>query len=290
MVDLIERFFNYLTVEKGLSQNTLHAYKNDIKKFQAYLKKTSKDLIGFNKGDFISYLNHLRSSGNQTSTIARNISALRGLCKFMLMEGILEEDPVENIGTPKGWKHLPWIPGPKDVLSLIEKPEGKLSLRDRAILELLYSSGLRASEITNLKIDEINFEAGFITLMGKGSKERVVPVNERTMETIKKYIKQLRPQLLKKKLSPNLFIAKGGKSMTRQRLWQIIKLYAKGLSSNVSPHTLRHCFASHLLSGGADLRTLQKMLGHSDISTTQIYTKVTPDHLKKIHKEHHPRG
>jgi len=290
MVDLIERFFNYLTVEKGLSQNTLHAYKNDIKKFQAYLEKTSKDLIGFNKGDFISYLNHLRSSGNQTSTIARNISALRGLCKFMLIEGILEEDPVENISTPKGWKHLPWIPGPDEVLSLIEKPEGKFSLRDRAILELLYASGLRASEIINLKIDEINFEAGFITLMGKGSKERVVPVNERTMETIKKYIKELRPQLLKKKLSSNLFIAKGGKSMTRQRLWQIIKLYAKGLSLDVSPHTLRHCFASHLLSGGADLRTLQKMLGHSDISTTQIYTKVTPDRLKKIHKEHHPRG
>lgn len=291
MVNIIERFFNYLTVEKGLSSNTIEAYRNDIKKFKDYLKKNGKGITSFKKGYIISYLNHLRDLGNQTPTIARNIATLRGLCKFMLLEGIIEEDPIENLSIPKGWKHLPRILGTKEVFSLIESPEGnKFSLRDKAILELLYSSGLRASETINLKIDDINFETGFITLMGKGSKERVVPLNERVIGTIKQYIEDVRQGLLNKKISPYLFIAKGGGAMTRQRLWQIIKFYARQLSMNISPHTLRHCFASHLLEGGADLRALQKMLGHADISTTQIYTKVTPDRLKKVHKEYHPRG
>lgn len=291
MVDLIKRFFNYIVVEKGLSSNTLQAYRNDIKKFQDYLEENGKGITDFNKIDLISYLNHLRDIGNQTPTIARSLSAIRGLCRFMLLEGIIAEDPVENLSAPRAWRHLIGVLPLEEVFSLMEKPEGKtLSLRDRAILELLYSSGLRASEIINLKIDDINFEAGFIRVVGKGSKERVVPLNERAMETIKRYIQELRPILLKKKVDGNLFIGRGGKPMTRQRLWQIIKLYAKGLSGKVSPHTLRHCFASHLLDGGADLRTLQKMLGHSDISTTQIYTMVTPERLKRIHKEHHPRG
>lgn len=291
MVDLIKRFFNYLIVEKGLSSNTLQAYRNDIKKFQDYLEENGKGITDFNKIDLISYLNHLRDIGNQTPTIARSLSAIRGLCRFMLLEGIIAEDPVENLSAPRAWRHLIGVLPLEEVFSLMEKPEGKtLSLRDRAILELLYSSGLRASEIINLKIDDINFEAGFIGVVGKGSKERVVPLNERAMETIKRYLQELRPILLKKKVDGNLFIGRGGKPMTRQRLWQIIKLYAKGLSGKVSPHTLRHCFASHLLDGGADLRTLQKMLGHSDISTTQIYTMVTPERLKRIHKEHHPRG
>ncbi|MCK5427072.1 MAG: tyrosine-type recombinase/integrase, partial [Thermodesulfovibrionia bacterium] len=179
----------------------------------------------------------------------------------------------------------------EDVFSLLEKPKDKkLSLRDKAILELMYSSGLRASEIINLKLNDINFEAGFVTVMGKGSKERIVPMNERAMRIIQQYIQELRPLLLKNKNIQNLIIAKGGKPMTRQRVWQLIKLYSKDLPFDVSPHTLRHCFASHLLNGGADLRALQKMLGHADISTTQIYTKVTSERLKKIHKDHHPRG
>ncbi|MBI5050160.1 MAG: site-specific tyrosine recombinase XerD [Nitrospirae bacterium] len=291
MVNLTERFFNYLTVEKGLSLNTLEAYKNDMQKLQDYLAENGRDITHFSKKDLISYLNHLRDKNNQTPTIARSISAIRGLCKFMLLEGVIDEDPIENLSTPKGWKRLPKVLGKEEVLSFIEKPDGeKLSLRNRAILEMLYSSGLRASEIINLKIDDINFQAGFITVMGKGSKERLVPVNEPAMQTVKQYIQELRPLIVRKKTIPNLFVAKGGKPMTRQRLWQIIKTYAKGLSVNVSPHTLRHCFATHLLEGGADLRTLQKMLGHSDISTTQIYTKVTPERLKKIHREYHPRG
>jgi len=291
MVDLIERFLNYIVVERGLSSNTLQAYRNDIRKFEDYLKENAKGITDFNKLDLISYLNHMRDIGNQTQTIARSLSTIRGLCRFMLLEGIIAEDPVENLSAPRGLRHLIDVLSLEEVFSLMEKPEGKtLSLRDKAILELLYSSGLRASEIINLKIDDINFEAGFLRVVGKGSKERVVPLNERAMETIKRYIQELRPILLKKKLDGTLFIGRPGKPLTRQRLWQIIKLYAKGLKRNVSPHTLRHSFASHLLDAGADLRALQKMLGHSDISTTQIYTRVTPERLKRIHKEHHPRG
>ncbi|MEK6529041.1 MAG: site-specific tyrosine recombinase XerD [Nitrospirota bacterium] len=291
MVNIIERFLNYLTVEKGLSANTIEAYKNDITKFTAYLEKTGTNITDFTKKNLISYLNHIRDSGCQTSTIARNISCFRGLCNFMISEGIIKENPAENLNTPKGWKHLPKILGVDDVISILKKPKGKkLSLRDRTILEMMYSSGLRASEVINLKSGDINFEAGFVTVTGKGSKQRIVPINERAMSAIKKYMEELRPLLLKKKTSPYLFLAKGGKPITRQRLWQLIKSYSADLPIKISPHTLRHCFASHLLDGGADLRALQKMLGHADISTTQIYTQVAPERLKKIHKEKHPRG
>lgn len=290
MVDPVKRFITYLTVEKGLSSNTLEAYQRDIRKFSVYLEKNERKITGFNKNDIISYLNYLRDSGNQTATLARNIATLRSFCKFMLMEGIISEDPVENLSTPKGWKRVPKVLGIEEVFTMLNRPEGKYSLRDRAILEIIYSSGLRVSELVNIKIRDINFEAGFITVMGKGSKERVVPVNEHTLGTIKKYIEELRPTLLNKRTSPFLLLANGGKPLTRQRVWQLIKKYSKGLSSAVSPHTLRHCFASHLLDGGVDLRALQKMLGHADISTTQIYTKVTPERLRKVHKKYHPRS
>jgi integrase/recombinase XerD len=291
MPDPIERFLYYLTVEKGLSANTLEAYRRDIQKFNAYLENIGKSIINFKRSDLVSFITHLRDSGNQSSTLARNIASLRGLCKFLLMEGLIKEDPIENLSTPKGWKRVPKILGIRDVTSVLEKPRGgKFSLRDKAILEIMYSCGLRASEVVNMKTGDINFEAGFITIQGKGSKERVIPVNETALKTLKRYIEELRPILLNKKTSHYLFIRKGGKPMTRQRLWQLIKTYSKELSIKISPHTLRHCFASHLLDGGADLRALQKMLGHTDISTTQIYTKVTPERLKKIHKDYHPRG
>ena len=291
MIDPLNRFLHFLSVEKGLSMNTLESYKSDIQKFKEFLKKIDKGITDFNKKDLIAYITHLRDTSCQTSTISRSISALRGLCKFMLIEGIIDEDPVENLATPKGWKRIPKILGIQEVKSLLKKPAGKkLSLRDRAILELIYSSGLRASEVVKIRMSDINFEAGFIVVRGKGSKERVVPININALETTGRYIEELRPALSRKSKSPYLFLAQGGKPITRQRLWQLIKTYSAGLSMEISPHTLRHCFASHLLDGGADLRALQKMLGHTDISTTQIYTKVTPERLRKVHKEFHPRG
>jgi integrase/recombinase XerD len=291
MMDPVERFLTYLTVEKGLSANTLEAYRRDIQKFSGFLHEEGKKITTFQKSNLLDFISHLRESGNQPTTLARNIASLRGLCKFMLMEGIIKNDPIENLSTPKGWKRVPRVIGTEDVSSMLKKPEGNnLSLRDRAILETIYSAGLRASEAINLKIDDINFEAGFMTVTGKGSKQRVVPINEQALATITQYIEESRPDILKKRTSHYLFLAKGGRPMTRQRLWQLIKTYSADLSTKISPHTLRHCFASHLLDGGADLRALQKMLGHTDISTTQIYTKVTPERLKKIHKKHHPRS
>jgi integrase/recombinase XerD len=291
MMDPVERFLNYLTVEKGLSANTIEAYRRDIQKFSTFLQETGHHIRSFKREDILSFISALRDSGNQATTVARNLATLRGLCKFMLMEGLLKEDPIENLLTPKGWKRIPRIIGTDEVSSLLKKPEGHtLSLRDKAMLEIMYSSGLRASEVINLKTGDINFEAGFLTITGKGSKQRVVPVNEQTLSTIKNYMEKSRPVGLKQKVSNYLFIARGGKPMTRQRLWQLIKKYSAELSITISPHTLRHCFASHLLDGGADLRALQKMLGHTDISTTQIYTKVTPERLRKIHKKHHPRS
>jgi integrase/recombinase XerD len=291
MVDPVNRFLNYLTVEKGLTPNTLEAYKRDILQFQSFLNESATKITNFTRSDILSYVNGLRDTGHQATTLARIISAIRGLCKFMLLEGIIEADPVENLSTPKGWKRIPKIIGITEVSSLLKEPEGtKMALRDRAMLELIYSSGLRASELVNIKLDNINFEAGFLTVRGKGSKERVVPINESALETLKKYINESRPDILRKRYSQFVFLAKGGKPMTRQRLWQLIKKYSHKLSTTISPHTLRHCFASHLLDGGADLRALQKMLGHEDISTTQIYTKVTPERLKKVHRDYHPRG
>ncbi|HCC68405.1 MAG TPA: site-specific tyrosine recombinase XerD [Nitrospiraceae bacterium] len=306
MADIIERFNNYLTVEKGLSSNTLEGYTRDLKKFKNYLGVIGKGLTDFARTDITAYLNHLRDSGNQTPTITRSISTIRGLCRFMLSEGIIDEDPSENLQTPKGWKRLPKTLKIDAVSSLIRMPlitahssrSTVRCLRDNAILEMLYSSGLRASEIINLGVGDINFEAGFLTITGKGSKERIVPINENALSAVKKYIDEARPKLLRDRDSSILFLSQGGKQMTRQRLWQIIVSYAEELSfgsaqdmpSGISPHTLRHCFASHLLEGGADLRAVQKMLGHADISTTQIYTKVTSERLRKIYKKYHPRG
>ena len=263
-----------------MSQNTLEAYGRDIRQFSSYLDENGSGIAKFSKKDIDSYLNHLNDSGKGSATRARHLASIRGLCKFMLMEGMIKEDPVENRSTPKGWKRIPKVLGIEDVETLLSRPEGKYSLRDSAILEIFYSSGLRVSELVNIRIRDINFEAGFITIMGKGSKERVVPVNEYTLGTIKKYIDELRPEILNKRTSHFLFLRKGGMPMTRQRVFQLVKKYSKGLSCAVSPHTLRHCFASHLLDGGVDLRALQKMLGHTDISTTQIYTKVV-DAIRK---------
>ena len=193
MVDIVERFLSYLTIEKGLSSNTLEAYKRDIRKFSAYLNGLGKDVTNFSRSDVLSFINRLRDSGNQTATLARRISSVRGLCKFMLIEKIIEEDPVENLSAPKGWKKIPKIIGVDDVSILLGKPRGeKLSLRDQALLEIIYSCGLRASEVINMKVGDINFEAGFITVQGKGSKERVIPANEPALKTVKRYIEELK--------------------------------------------------------------------------------------------------
>lgn len=294
-MELPKDFLSYLSVEKGLSKNTVESYLLDLRKFQDFLSSKNKEFVSFSRVDIIDFIESLRGEGYSISSICRFISSIRGLCKYLIIENVIKDDPSENLQTPKRWERLPKSLSISEVISFLEvnsspKPSAPITIRDHVMFELLYSSGLRVTELVSLKLEDINLEAGFLRVLGKGSKERVVPVNIRAMERIKKYIIQQRPEILKKKRSSYLFVTRSGGSMTRQRFWQIIKTLGRGLGIEVSPHTMRHSFATHLLEGGADLRSLQKMLGHSDISTTQIYTKVTTERLKKIFTKHHPRA
>jgi len=294
-VKLLKDFLTYLSIEKGLSKNTVESYAIDLERFHDFLSLKDKGFALFSRSDIIDFIEKLRGGGYSISSICRFISSIRGLCRYLIVENVIKEDPSENLQAPKRWERLPRLLTISEVRSLLEprgsvNPSESTTIRDYVMLELLYSSGLRVSELVSLKLEDINLEGGFLRVLGKGSKERVVPVNTRTMDKLKRYINQQRPETLKKKRSPYLFATRRGGPITRQRFWQTIKALGKRRGIELSPHTMRHSFATHLLEGGADLRSLQKILGHSDISTTQIYTKVTTDRIKKVYTEHHPRA
>jgi len=288
---LPDLFLTYLSVEKGLSRNTVNAYATDLKKYLLFLKEKGRDATKAKKEDIIDFLELLRSGPYSIPTVCRYISSIKAFYRFLLMENRMRDDPTDNLQMPKKWERVPKALAVSDVKTLLEaKFSEKTALRDSSMLELLYSSGLRVSELVNIKLGDIHADAGFIRVLGKGSKERIVPVNLRALERIKRYTAEERPSILKKKQSQYLFITRTGRPMTRQRFWQTLKAIGKQAGIELSPHTIRHCFATHLLEGGADLRSVQKMLGHSDISTTQIYTKVTTDRIKKVFKTYHPRA
>jgi integrase/recombinase XerD len=300
-VELINRFIAYLSVEKGLSRNSIDSYKRDMAKFSQVLASHGRGLDSFTRSDIIDFIGLLTEEGYSASSVCRYISAIKGFCRFLLIEKVADKDPSENIQSPRKWERLPKALSHDEIgdVLLVSSPKGgkeerslhgALSFRNATMLELLYSSGLRVSELVNLKIDDIHFDAGFLRIIGKGSKERIVPVHQRAIEKIKRYLKDYRPLLLKQGHSGYLFLTGRSAPMTRQRFWQTMKSYGERLGIEISPHTVRHTFATHLLEGGSDLRSLQKMLGHADISTTQIYTKVTMDRVKKIYREHHPRA
>ena len=294
-MNIINNFLSYLTAEKGLSKNTIESYCFDLKKFEKFIISTDKNIVSFSKSDIVDFIEKLRNKSYSVSSICRFMSSIKGLCKYLIIEGIIREDPSENLQSPKRWENLPKSLSISEVESFLGSSSSTdtsspIAGRDYVMFELLYSSGLRVSELISLKLEDINLEAGFIRVLGKGSKERIVPVHARALEGLKRYIRQYRQEILKKKRSPYLFVTNRGKSMTRQRFWQKIKALGRRLGMDLSPHTIRHTFATHLLEGGADLRSLQKMLGHSDISTTQIYTKVTTDRLKQVYTKHHPRA
>lgn len=300
-MELLKSFLTYLSVEKGLARNTLQSYQTDLAGFERFLISKEKGLGSIARGDIIDFIEKMKDNSYSASSICRFISSLKGFCRYLLMEKIIEEDPTENLQFPRKWERLPKalsIDQMKEVLQTSENPGGHshspapeaLFFRNSAMLELLYSSGLRVSELIAIKLADMSYEGGYIRIVGKGSKERVVPVNKRAMERVKRYIADFRSSLLRRGQSEYLFLTARGAPMTRQRFWQTIKGYGKQLGIKLSPHTVRHSFATHLLEGGADLRSLQKMLGHSDISTTQIYTKVTMDRIKKVYFEHHPRA
>ncbi|MBS1114749.1 MAG: xerD [Nitrospirae bacterium] len=290
-MELLERFFTYLSVEKGLSKNTLSSYAADLKRYTLFLKEREKDISSALRSDIVDFNEALRNKGYSISSICRYLSSIKALYKYLLIESILDYDPSGNIHLPKKWERLPKALSISEVMALLQTSfSGKTILRDSAMLELLYSSGLRVSELVKIKLGDIHFDAGFVRIMGKGDKERVVPVNMRALEKAKQYMEEERPATLGKRQSPYLFVTRRGKPMSRQRFWQTLKAIGQKAGLEISPHTIRHCFATHLLEGGADLRSVQKMLGHSDISTTQIYTKVTTDRVKKVFKTYHPRA
>ncbi len=288
---LFENFFTYLTVEKGLAGNTVASYRADLKRYGLFLDERKTAPVFATTADIIDFLEVLRNGGYSSASICRYISSIKALYKYMLIENEIDHDPSENIQTPKKWDRLPKALSVSDVRTLLDTgSSGKTAQRDSAMVELLYSSGLRVSELVSIRLGDIHFEAGFIRVLGKGSKERVVPVNARALEKVKRYIEEERPSMLKKRESLYLFVTRIGGRMTRQRFWQTLKTIGGRAGVILSPHTIRHCFATHLLEGGADLRSVQKMLGHSDISTTQVYTKVTTDRIKKVFKKYHPRA
>jgi integrase/recombinase XerD len=294
-MDYLKNFLIYLSAEKGLSRNTVDSYNFDLRKFRDFLKPEDRDLGSFSRADIIDFIERLREEGYSASSISRFVSSVRGLCKYLLVENIIKGDPSETLQGPRKWERLPKSLSKSEVRSFLESseslgPPAPTMVRDFVMFELLYSSGLRVSELVSLKLEDINFEAGFLRVIGKGSKERIVPVNMRAIERIKSYMSHQRAQILKRRMSSYLFVTNRARPMTRQRFWQTIKKIGRKLGIEISPHTMRHSFATHLLEGGADLRSLQKMLGHSDISTTQIYTKVTTDRLKQVYSKHHPRA
>lgn len=290
-MDLLESYASYLSVEKGLSRNTVESYRLDLKAFSSFLKGSGTDIASFGREDVVRYMARLRDAGYSTSSVSRFISSLKGLSRFMIIEKIISEDPTETLRTPKGWERLPKALGIEEMTRLLEtESESRVFMRDSAMLELLYASGLRVSEVVSLKINDLNFEAGFLRVVGKGTKERVIPMNNRAKGKIERYMRELRPRLVRKKQSPYLFLTNRGEPMTRQRFWQTLKKLGSRAGVTITPHTVRHTFATHLLEGGADLRSVQKMLGHSDISTTQIYTKVSADRIRRVYREHHPRA
>ncbi len=286
------KYATYLAVEKGLAPNTLASYERDLNKY--FYAMREKQPEGITPADVRAFLAGLSDAGLAAPSIARNLAAVRGFHKFLQIDGLAQSDPTVNVETPRGWKRLPKTLSTAEVDALLVQPDQStlLGLRDKAMLELLYATGLRVSELVGLRLQDVNLERGFLVVMGKGSKERAVPLGETAMDAVRSYLKRARPLLLKSGASESLFLSARRRGITRQMFWERIKLHARaaGIASSISPHTLRHCFATHLLDNGADLRAVQAMLGHSDISTTQIYTHVSRERLRQIHEKHHPRG
>ncbi|MFV7785707.1 MULTISPECIES: site-specific tyrosine recombinase XerD [Shewanella] len=294
MDPLIEPFLDDLWAAKGLSDHTLQAYRSDLCHFDRYLQKQRLTLSSAAQGDVRAYLALRVEQGFAKTSSARLLSSLRRFYKYLLAKKLIELDPMAMIKPPKLARKLPDSLSEADVERLLDEPniEDPVEARDRAMLELLYASGLRVSELVGLTLDQMSLRQGVVRIVGKGGKERLVPFGEQAVAEIEAYLKSARFELLKGKASDVVFPSKRGNMMTRQTFWHRIKLYAQraGIAVHLSPHTLRHAFATHLLNHGADLRVVQLLLGHSDLSTTQIYTHVAKARLAQLHQAHHPRG
>ncbi|OGB88824.1 site-specific tyrosine recombinase XerD [candidate division WOR-1 bacterium RIFCSPHIGHO2_01_FULL_53_15] len=291
MKEEIKDFIAYLKVERGYSENTTGSYERDLGQFSKYAR--GKALAQIDRDVVKNYIDHLNNEGFSAASIERKIACLKSFYKYMIGEGQVRENPTADFKLPKKAKRLPKSLNMTETVRLLNSTRGEdhLMIRDAALLELLYATGMRASEIVGLNVSDINFDVSFVRCFGKGSKERVVPVGKTALAAIKRYLGKARAEFPQKDKEA-LFIDKNGERLTRQGLWHIIKRYVKkaGIKEKTSPHTLRHSFATHLLEKGADLRSVQEMLGHSDIATTQIYTSVSRERLKKMYLKAHPRA
>ncbi len=296
--DIIDTFLDILWIEHGLSENTLSAYRNDLLGLLRWLcgcGTGNKGLLAVERADLQKYINARFKAGMSERSAARLLSSLRRFYRYQIREGRIGSDPSALLESPKLGRCLPDSLSEADVEALLVAPKTETSqgLRDRAMLELLYASGLRVSELVNITLDQINIPQGVLRVCGKGNKERMVPIGEQALDWLERYINHARPAIMKRDdASRYVFVTNRSGSMTRQTLWHMIKRYARkvGINKKLSPHTLRHAFATHLLNHGADLRVLQMLLGHSDLATTQIYTHIANARLKDLHRDHHPRG
>jgi integrase/recombinase XerD len=294
---VLSSFIDYLKVEKGLGALTVSAYTRDIGQFAAFLDRVKRTLLNARKDDVHGFIQQLFANAVDGRSVARKLSAIRHLYRFLLLDRRIERDPTLNIPLPKQWKVLPKSLALEEVEQMIaanvaneHRDSGVLAIRNRAMLEVFYAGALRVSEIVSLKIEDVKLEMGCVLVRGKGDKERIVPLGKAAQEALSLYLRESRPKLAGDKNSPVLFIARGAKKITRQRVWQMVGEASKSAGRHASPHMLRHSCATHMVENGADLRTVQTILGHADISTTQIYTHVALDRLKSVYQKHHPRA
>ncbi len=292
---LLDQFLDYVSLERGLSENTRKAYGADLSTFIAFLQARGvKSINSVTRQHILDFLMEQRDRGLSTGSISRRLVSIKVLFKYLQQEALLRSNITESMDSPKLWKVLPSTLSFKEVDRLLAAPAEKdrNGLRDRAMLETMYGTGLRVSELAQLTLDDIHFDAGYVRCMGKGKKERVVPLNEAARALIQRYLDEVRPALARGQPIRAVFLTRRGHAFSRKGIWKSVKKYAKiaGIMKNVKPHTLRHSFASHLLANGAPLRVIQEMLGHADITTTQIYTHVDPARLKSVHAQFHPRA
>ncbi|HID87601.1 MAG TPA: site-specific tyrosine recombinase XerD [Anaerolineae bacterium] len=298
MREKIEEFLTFVSAEKGFSKHTLAAYRNDLTQFADFLERTSASIASWaevTRQMVISYVLHLKEREYASATVARKVAAIKSFFRFLVNEGAIAEDPTATLESPKVKRHLPRVLSRENVNRLLAetaKASTPKALRDRALLELLYATGMRASEIVSLDVDDVNLASASVRCFGKGSKERILPIHRRAVAALEEYLERGRLRFLKDPGERALFLNPRGTRLTRQGIWLIIKEYASraGITAEVTPHTLRHSFATHLLAGGATLRDVQALLGHSNISTTQIYTHLTGDQLREAYDEAHPRA
>jgi integrase/recombinase XerD len=295
MREPIQQFLQYLTVEKGLSPNTIESYGTDLKRYSEFLKaRALSRLEDVARRDLLDFLAARKQNGLSSRSLARQIATLRNFYRFLNHEKILQTDLTQNIESPRDWKRLPKTLAFEEVERLLNLPKGRTpwAVRDDALIELMYATGLRVSELTTLPLQAINTDVGYVLATGKGGKQRIIPMGDMALQKLRTYLETARAQLAKGRASDRIFVNRSGDGLTRQGCWKLLKNYVRraGIKRSVSPHMLRHSFATHLLERGADLRSVQAMLGHADLSTTQIYTEVTRHRLKQIHQQLHPRG